>query len=614
MFGFYRIAAVTPRVVVADVNANLQEHLKAYRTAVENGASLVVFPELSLTGATCGDLFLQDVLLDAAWKAAQELAAATGNVPVLFGLPVAHANVIFNAVAVAANGKLVKLLADCSNREIFSHDASMAPAEVSGVAFGCHGTFEGGLRFAVEIGGERNGFFALTDGLEHGADVVLNPSAEPFVPGRDYGAEVAALSERFGGVYVTVGAGVGESTTDAVYGGHSRIGDRGRCVAMAQPFKRGTDILYYDVDTGAVRFRHRSDRRFYDAACADKTPDAIVPLPESPDLRYAYNPASPFLPDDEEARALFCLDVLNIQAAGLAKRMEHIGAKCLVLGISGGLDSTLALVAAVRCRELLGMPREAVRAYTLPGFGTTSQTHGNAEKLCRVLDVELREINITAACRQHFADLGHDGKADAAFENAQARERTQILMDAANMYGGILIGTGDLSEIALGWCTYNGDQMAMYSVNGSVPKTLIPVLLEHYAQWREDPAFTKVVRDIIGTPISPELLPLGEGGALAQKTEDLVGPYELHDFFIYHLLNDGAEPEKIAYLAEAAFAGRYSREVIRKWLRNFGTRFVTQQFKRSAMPDGAAAGVFSLSPRGGFAMPSDAAATLWKNI
>ena len=614
MFGFYRIAAVSPQTVVADVAANLQQHLAAYRQAVANGASLVVFPELSLTGATCGDLFRQDVLLNAAWQAAHELAAATDKVPALFGLPVAHANVIFDAVAVAANGKLVKLLADCSNTEIFSHDASLAPSEVSGVAFGCHGTFDGDLRFAVEVGGERKGFFALTDGLEHGADVILNPSAEPFIPGRDYAAEVAGLSERFGGVYVTVAAGTGESTTDAVYAGNSRIGDRGKCVAASEPFGRGTDILYYDVDTGAVRFRHRSDRRFYDAACADKTPDAIAPIPESPDLRYAYNPAAPFLPDDAAARARFSSDVLNIQAAGLAKRMEHIGAKCMVLGISGGLDSTLALVAAVRCRELLKLPREAVRAFTLPGFGTTEQTHGNAEELCRVLDVDLKEINITAACRQHFSDLGHDGRADAAFENAQARERTQILMDAANMCNGILIGTGDLSEIALGWCTYNGDQMAMYSVNGSVPKTLIPVLLEYEAQRRNDPAFAEVVRAIIGTPISPELLPLGEGGALAQKTEDLVGPYELHDFFIWHTLNDGAEPAKIAALAEVAFAGRYSREEVVKWLRNFGKRFITQQFKRSAMPDGAEAGIFSLSPRGGFAMPSDASPALWKEF
>ena len=362
-----------------------------------------------------------------------------------------------------------------------------------------------------------------------------------------------------------------------------------------------------------MRFKRRSERRFRDFNGAQGNME-IDPVPESPDLRYAYNPAAPFLPESAAARERFCSDVLNVQAAGLAKRVEHVGAKCLVLGISGGLDSTLALVAAVRCRELLKLPREAVRAYTLPGFGTTTQTHGNAEKLCEALDVELREINITAACKQHFADLGHDGKADAAFENAQARERTQILMDAANMYGGILVGTGDLSEIALGWCTYNGDQMAMYSVNGSVPKTLIPVLLEYEARLRGNPAFAQVVRDIIGTPISPELLPLGDGGELAQKTEDLVGPYELHDFFLYHLLNDGAEPEKIAYLAEAAFAGRYSSETIRKWLRNFGTRFVTQEFKRSAMPDGAAAGLFSLSPRGGFAMPSDAAATLWKNI
>ncbi|MBQ6353254.1 MAG: NAD(+) synthase, partial [Lentisphaeria bacterium] len=273
-----------------------------------------------------------------------------------------------------------------------------------------------------------------------------------------------------------------------------------------------------------------------------------------------------------------------------------------------------ALVAAVRCRELLGLPREAIRAFTLPGFGTTEQTHGNAEELCRALDVELKEINITAACKQHFSDLGHDGKPDAAFENAQARERTQVLMDAANMCGGLLIGTGDPSEIALGWCTYNGDQMAMYSVNGSVPKTLIPILLEFEAERRGDPAFTAVARAIIGTPISPELLPLGEGGELAQKTEDLVGPYELHDFFLYHLLNDGAEPAKIAYLAEAAFAGRYSKDEITKWLRVFGRRFVTQQFKRSAMPDGAAAGIFSLSPRGGLAMPSDASAALWQEF
>ena len=619
MLGFYRIAAVSPRTVVADVAANLQEHLAAYRQAVENGASLVVFPELSLTGATCGDLFRQDVLLNAAWKAAQELAAATGKAPALFGLPLVHGNALFNTVAVAFDGKLVYMIAKRRAGGVFGmaekldafyiYDTDDIPCEVGGV-------YDGGLRFSVDIGDDMKSGDGIIAGLRCDADVMLNPVAEPFVPGRDYAAEVAALSERFGGVYVTVAAGTGESTTDAVYAGNSRIGDRGKCVACAQPFGRGTNILYYDVDTGALRYQRRSDSRFFNVfrSTADDEMNGVSQLPESPDLRYAYNPPAPFLPDDAAARARFCADVLNIQAAGLAKRMEHIGAKCMVLGISGGLDSTLALVAAVRCRELLGLPREAVKAFTLPGFGTTEQTHGNAEELCRTLDVDLKEINITAACRQHFSDLGHDGRADAAFENAQARERTQILMDAANMCSGILIGTGDLSEIALGWCTYNGDQMAMYSVNGSVPKTLIPVLLEYEAQRRNAPAFTRVVRAIIGTPISPELLPLGEGGALAQKTEDLVGPYELHDFFIWHTLNDGAEPAKIAALAEAAFAGRYSRDEIEKWLRNFGKRFITQQFKRSAMPDGAAAGVFSLSPRGGFAMPSDASPALWKDF
>jgi len=613
MFNFYRIAAVTPRTVVADVAANFEEHLKAYREAVDNGASLVVFPELSLTGATCGDLFRQDVLLKAAWQAAQELAAATGNVPALFGLPVAHGNTVFDVVAVAADGKLIKLIAGCGDTEIFYNNTAMAFSAVSGVAFDHHGSFDGGLRFAVEVGRERKGAYATIGGLENCADVILNPSAEPFVPGLDYAAEAAALSERFGGVYVAVAAGTGESTTDAVYAGNSRIGDRGLCVAQADPFGRDTNILYYDIDTGAVRFRRRSDRRFYDFCCGDDTSDAIAPIPEAPDLRYAHNPAAPFLPEGRAACERFCSDVLNIQAAGLAKRIEHTGAKSMVLGISGGLDSTLALVAAVRCRELLGMPREAIRAFTLPGFGTTRQTHSNAEELCRALDVELKEIDITAACRQHFADLGHDGRSDAAFENAQARERTQVLMDAANMFGGLLIGTGDLSELALGWCTYNGDQMAMYSVNGSVPKTLIPVLLEYEAERRGDPAFSAVVQDIIGTPISPELLPLSAEGALEQKTEDVVGPYELDDFFIYHTLCSGAEPGKIAYLAEAAFAGRYTGEEITKWLKVFGSRFITQQFKRSAMPDGAASGMFSLSPRGAWNMPSDASPELWKN-
>ena len=614
MFGFYRVAAVSPRTVVADVSANLEAHLQAYRKAVDNSASLVVFPELSLTGATCGDLFRQDVLLKAAWQAAQEFAAATGNAPALFGLPVVYGNALIDAAALAVGGKLVALVSKrCDDGGIFSADAATCTGYVNDVPLDCDMTFAGGLRFQVEIGNDMVCPDDLRGGVLGGADVIVNPSAAPFVPGRDYAAEIAALSERFGGVCVTVAAGTGESTTDAVYGGNSRIGDRGKCVAKVDPFRRDTEILYYDIDTGAVRFKRRSERRFRAFNGAMGGMD-IETIPESPDLRYAYNPTAPFLPEHKEARERFCSDVLNVQAAGLAKRMEHTGAKTMILGISGGLDSTLALVASVRCRELLKMPREAVRAYTLPGFGTTTQTHGNAEKLCRALDVDLREINITAACRQHFADLGHDGKPDAAFENAQARERTQILMDAANMYSGLLIGTGDLSEIALGWCTYNGDQMAMYSVNGSVPKTLIPVLLEYEARLRGNPEFAEVVRDIIGTPISPELLPLGEGGALAQKTEDLVGPYELHDFFLYHLLNDGAEPEKIAGLAEAAFAGRYSPETIRKWLRNFGARFVTQQFKRSAMPDGAAAGLFSLSPRGGFAMPSDASAALWKDI
>ncbi len=608
MFGFYRVAAVTPRTKVADVSANLSEHLTIYRRMVETGVALAVFPELSLTGATCGDLFRQEVLLRAAWSAARELAAATEETIAVFGLPLLCPGGIFNVAAVAARGSLLALIPVRSAVGCFRSGAGVS-STYAGIPLVDGAVFDCGFRFAVEPGEDcllpDSGLAALRGG----AAVVALPVAMPKIPGRDIGNIISALSGRIGAVYVAAASGRGESSTDFVFSGDSRIADRGNVVAASAGFAPVREELYFDADIEAVLHSRSSARfaAFGSVAAAREIPAA----PESPDISFAHNPAAPFLP--ERNRERFYSDVLDIQTAGLVRRVEHTGARSLVIGVSGGLDSTLALVVMDRCREMMSLPREAIRAFTLPGFGTSGRTHDNALALCHALKVDLKEVDITGVCRRHFEDLGHDGRADAVFENAQARERTQILMDAANMYNGLLVGTGDLSELALGWCTYNGDQMSMYSVNGAVPKTLIPMLLEYEAGRRGNKELTKVIRDIIGTPISPELLPLAENGILAQKTEEVVGPYELHDFFLYHVLGSGAGPEKIAYLAAAAFAGRYQPEEIAKWLRVFGRRFISQQFKRSAMPDGPAAGVFSLSPRGAWSMPSDASFELWTN-
>ena len=477
----------------------------------------------------------------------------------------------------------------------------------------------GGFQFAVEICEDLWGVLPPSSLLAlGGARAIFNPSAGTELAAKaEYRRElVRQQSARCLAAYVLASAGVHESTTDVVFGGHALIADNGRLAAENRRFARKGSLLLADVDFDRLGAARLSESSFHDNPLPEGKRFRTIPLDRvegSPDFAFAYNPPRPFVPGDVEHRRERCTEIFDIQCAGLAKRVEHTGAKKLVIGISGGLDSTLALLVASECCRLIGRPASDIVALTMPGFGTTGRTRGNAVKLCELLGVTLREVDIRPACLRHFEDIGHDpAKLDTAYENVQARERTQILMDIANEAGGMVVGTGDLSEIALGWSTYNGDHMSMYAVNCSIPKTLIRFLIETTAE-RSAPELAAVLRDVIDTPVSPELLPASADGSINQKTEELIGPYELHDFFLYHFIKYGAEPEKIRALAGAAFAGVYDEETIERTLKIFLRRFFQQQFKRSCIPDGPKVGTIALSPRGDWRMPSDASDAIWRS-
>ena len=615
MYGFYRVAAASPVLKVADVTFNLNEMMRLYREAAYQGAAVVLFPELSLTGATCGDLFFQQKLLTRAKEAALEFAAATAgmNCTAIFGMPLKVDDFLYNVQVIACDGEICGF-AELDNpalQRFFSN------------------SFEG--QKWVSIGdemrplgqellwGDDDFSFAVVSGADletavpqsyflasAGAKLLLFPDAAPARAGADEERRRALLQLSRNGLCAAVfaGAGVHESTTDTVCAGDRLVAANGELIADGERFCRTSQLLFADVDIANLASARlvKPKKSIYQFA-REKLP---VPAPECNDLRYARIDAHPFDGGEE-----YYEDIFRIQCAGLAKRVEHTRAKTLVIGISGGLDSTLALLVCAECCKMLGRPATDIHAYTLPGFGTTGRTYQNAVGMCKQLGVTLKEVNIKEACLQHFKDLGHDPAVlDVTYENVQARERTQILMDAANKTGGMVVGTGDLSEIALGWSTYNGDHMSMYSVNCSVPKTLIPKIIKHVAD-EENSELTRHLLDVIATPVSPELLPADKDDNIAQKTEDLVGPYELHDFFLYNFITYGMEPEKIAFLAGKAFEGKYTADVIAKWLEKFIRRFFQQQFKRSCMPDGPQTGIISLSPRGSWQMPSDAVCSEW---
>ena len=628
--GFLKAAALSPALRVADCAYNTQQIIAQLKDAAARGVKLAVFPEFCLTGYTCGDLFLQHTLQQGALTGLQSILDASRELDVvaLVGLPLLVRGKLYNAAAVLCRGRLLGLVPKTylpnygefyEKRQFTPGSTEVEWVTVCGqqVPFGTSLLFRCSEMPSFVLGVEicEDLWSALTPSTFHalaGATVVANLSASDETVGKaEYRrALVQNQSARLLCGYLYASAGHGESTQDMVFGGHDLIAENGTLLSEALPFAGGWAET--EIDCQRMESERARNTSFEPSAEGYQTVEFHLEPTETPLTRWV--DPTPFVPHDQRLRAQRCELILKMQADGLAKRLEHARAKTAVIGISGGLDSCLALLVAVRALKQLGRPTTDVLAVTMPCFGTTRRTRSNAEILCDELHVSFREIDIAATVHSHFADIGQDEKVlDVTFENGQARVRTLELMDLANRTGGLVVGTGDLSELALGWATYNGDHMSMYGVNASVPKTLVRHLVQYEADIASSETLKTVLLDILDTPVSPELLPAKENGDIAQKTEDLVGPYELHDFYLYHVLRFGFGPEKIFRLAKAAFAGRaeYPDSVLYKWLRNFYWRFFAQQFKRSCLPDGPKVGSVTLSPRGDWRMPSDAAAALW---
>ena len=629
-YGFVKTAVVTPKIKVADVAYNGAEIEKLMKEASGNGAEIIVFPELCLTGYTCGDLFSQELLITSAKEELVRLISVSEEYAGLFfvGLPWEHRGKLYNVAAAFEGGQLLGIVPKSflpNNAEFYEarnfasgkkgyeyvdFEGEMVPFGTS-LLFTCENMKN--LVVAAEICEDL--WTANPPSVSHalhGANVIVNLSASDETTGKsEYRRQlISNQSARLFCAYVYASAGEGESTTDLVFGGHNLIAENGTILAESEKYKSG--ITYADVDLERlVGDRRRSTTFVTEDPVDDDYLEIDFALKEAPLMLTRYIDPSPFIPDDKKKWAERCEEILEIQAMGLKKRLEHTNCNHAVIGISGGLDSTLALLVAALAFDFLGKPRSCIRAVTMPCFGTTDRTYNNACELTRRLGAELQEVDIKNSVRTHFADIGQDeNNHDVTFENAQARERTQVLMDIANQLGGMVIGTGDMSELALGWATYNGDHMSMYGVNGSVPKTLVRHLVRYYAETCKDEKLSEILLDVLDTPVSPELLP-PKDGEIAQKTEDLVGPYELHDFFLYYMLRYGFAPAKIYMMAQAAFAGVYDKATIKKWLQTFYRRFFAQQFKRSCLPDGPKVGSVGVSPRGDLRMPSDACAALW---
>ncbi len=631
-YGFIKVAAAVPEVRVADCDHNAQRIIGLMKEAARGGVRVTLFPELSLTAYSAGDLLQMKTLLDSAERALRQVVEASAeiNTTAIVGLPIGIDDKIFNCAAVVANGVIAGIVPkqhipnydEYSECRWFASGASYRDSHLTDFAgqhfvmFGCNLLFKiDGVCFGVEIGEDM--LVATPPSVEmaqYEAKIIFNPAATAELVGaRCHIAEsIRQISKRNIAAYVHSSAGVGESSTDVVYTGCALLAENGNIIGEGERFSLREQLIISDVDAELLQHKRQRRNTFATMTFGDEYYTIPIELCKAATdtLDRTIEPY-PFLPcgADRDSR---CEEIFAIQTLGLIKRLQHTSCRCAVVGISGGLDSTLALLVTVNAFDRLGLDRKGIIGITMPGFGTTDRTYQNAVTLIKDLGVTFREIPIATACRQHFSDIGLDeSNRSVTYENAQARERTQILMDVANMEGGMVIGTGDLSELALGWATYNGDQMSMYGVNGSVPKTLV----RHVVDWAAgQPSFERVgvaLRDVVATPVSPELLPADDKGEIAQKTEDLVGPYELHDFFLYNLLREGFSPAKILFLAERAFSDRYDHTTVRHWLTTFLRRFFSQQFKRSAMPDGVKVGKVGLSPRGGWSMPSDAVATMW---
>ncbi len=625
--GFIKVATASPALSVADCKGNAAEIIKEYKKAKELGVKLLTFPELSVSSYSCGDLFRQRVLLDGSLKALDMIKKATlGDDMLIFvGFPFAHDGRLYNCAAAVSGGHIIGIVpktyipnyAEHYETRYFSEgEREITDVNVLGetVPFGTDMVFKCKENEEFTVGAEicediLAPFPPSGRLTQSGATVIVNLSASAETVGKaERRREILKTeSARFVCAYLYANSSDGESSTDAVYSGHSLICENGKLLAESVPFKPTLTVTEIDVQ----RLIH--DRIRQNTFKTDKSFKAVYfsQKQEKTTLTRSFS-KTPFVPENEAERAERCENILKMQATALKKRVSHIGCKNIVVGISGGLDSCLALLVMTLAMDALKRPRTDITAVTMPCFGTTKRTKSNAEKMCEQLGVTFMEVNIAKAVSQHFIDIGQDPDVyDVTYENSQARERTQVLMDIANKSGGIVIGTGDLSELALGFATYNGDHMSMYGVNGGVPKTLVRHLVRHYADNTEDKKLAEALYDILDTPVSPELIPPKDNGSIAQVTEDIVGPYELHDFFLYYFFRFGFTPEKIKLLAEYVFNGIYDSDTIEKWLKMFCRRFMTQQFKRSCLPDGPKIGSVCLSPRGDLKMASDVSPNLW---
>lgn len=628
--GFIKVAAVTPQVRVADVAYHVQQIKEAMEQSAKAGVMITVFPELCLTGYSCHDLFYQRTLLQQAKSGLLSLAKKTETLPGIYfvGLPWEWQGKLYNVAAALHGGKVLGLVPKTylptyaefyEGRQFTCGMQQVVMANLLGqkeaIPFGTNQLFACREIPELVIASE------LCEDLwtpcppsgahcMHGATVIANLSASDEVTGKNAYRRslVANTSARLYCAYLYACAGEGESTQDVVYSGHNLLAENGSILAESELFATG--MITTEIDVYAIASK-RHMMSTYESKPDDTYYVSEFSLPQVETSLTRFIDKAPFVPSDEATLRKRCEEILDIQSIGLKKRLAHTGAKTAVIGISGGLDSTLALLVTVRAFDMLKLSRAGIIAVTMPGFGTTDRTYQNAVSMIKSLGVTFREVSIKKAVQVHFQDIGQDEHChDVTYENGQARERTQILMDIANKEGGMVIGTGDMSELALGWATYNGDHMSMYGVNASVPKTLVRYLVRYYAMYLADEKLSKVLYDVLDTPVSPELLP-PKDGVIAQKTEELVGPYELHDFFLYHLMRYGSEPTKVFRMAKYAFAGEYDDATILKWMHTFYRRFFTQQFKRSCLPDGPKVGTVSLSPRGDLRMPSDACANLW---
>ena len=633
-YGFVKVAAAVPHVQVADCFYNIQQMEGLMRQASDKGVQIIAFPEMSVTAYTCLDLFAQQTLLKNAEQALLKLVSDTAdlNILTIAGAPLVTENRLINAAIAFQAGKILGVVPktyipnykEFQEQRWFTSATELRDKTVSignrTYPLGSHLLFTAGqVKVGIEICEDLwvpvppSSLLAM-----EGANILVNISASNELIGKHHYLRslICQQSARCMAGYVYASAGFGESSTDLVFAGNGIIAENGTLLEESPRFSMQEQLVISEIDIENLQNDRQVNTSFMHGAStllADETITIPFVLSENsgqPVLTRSVDP-HPFTPSGDALKER-CEEIFQIQVAGLAKRIVHTHSRTAVVGISGGLDSTLALLVTVMTFDALNIPRNQILGITMPGFGTTDRTYTNACDLIRSLGVTLKEISIKDACLQHFKDISHNPSVhDVTYENSQARERTQILMDVANQENGMVIGTGDLSELALGWATYNGDHMSMYGVNGSIPKTLVRYLVEWVAHNRVDEASRATLLDIVDTPISPELIPADENGNIKQKTEDLVGPYELHDFFLYHFLRFGSSPAKIYFLAQQAFGGSYDKETIRKWLHTFFRRFFQQQFKRSCLPDGPKVGSVSLSPRGDWRMPSDAMATLW---